>query len=261
MVAVLKVYEYYEDYLIAMAGSILFFVGLLLSGALVWRALAGRWWRAYPVVFAYFLLTFAHGVSGWLIYAHMPSFYATFRWVMEALYVAFGFGLIRQVYAAVPQQYPGVVQIIKMIAQRIAALAPLFLALALFLSRREPLTLDTLERNFRLVQAILIVTVFGLVTYYGIPLSRNLQALLRGYGFYLAVFIVRYTLWPLQYGGLWQFVMPVAYMTAQIIWLTGLWRYEKPPSDEALLEQSAGFETRAQIVRLRKQLQTPFVRE
>ncbi len=244
-----------------MTGSILFFVGLLLSGALVWRALAGSWWRAYPVVFAYFLLTFAHGVSGWLIYSHLPSFYATFRWVMEALYVAFGFGLIWQVYAAIPQQYPGVGQIIKTIAQRIAALAPLFLALALFLSRRETLTLDILERNFRLVQAILIVTVFGLVTYYGIPLSRNLQALLRGYGLYLAVFIIRYTLWPMHYKGLWQFVMPVTYMIAQIIWLAGLWRHENPRGDEALLEQNAGFETGAQIVRLRKQLQTPFARE
>jgi hypothetical protein len=242
-----------------MAGSLLFFVGILLSGTLVCRAVLGSWWRAYPLAFCYFSVTAAQGVGGWLIYSLRPGWYGTFRWTMEGLYIALGFGLIWQVYAAIPHEYPGVGNIIKTLAQRMAAVSPVFLVAAVAAARRGTVTLDVLERDFRVVQAMLIVTVFGLVTYYAIPLSRNLLALIRGYGLYITIFIVRYTLWPMRYTGFWQYVMPLAYMAAQVIWLWGLWRYENSASEMTTVELDVGMETYSEMVRLRRQLQRPFI--
>src|SRR5205085_6185572 len=117
---------------------------------------------------------------------------------------------------------------VKTAAQAVAAAAPLLLVLAVVLSRRGTMTLDVLERNFRALQAVLILIVFGLAVYYGIPLSRNLRALLRGFGLYTAIFIARYTVGPMRFTGFWGYVIPLGYIAAQIIWLRGLWRYENP---------------------------------
>jgi|GEM_PF-3741905 len=244
-----------------MIGNALFSVGLLFSGALVWRGLKASWWRAYPVVFAYFLITFLHAVGGWLVYSLLPNQYATFRWGMESLYIILGFGLIWQVYAAIPQQYPGVGRIVKLVAQGVAAAVPIMLALAVIVSGPRPMTLDMVERNFRVLQAGLILVVLGLALYYSIPLSRNLQALTQGYGLYLAVFLVRYTFWPMKYGGFWQFVMPFAYIGAQLVWLRGLWHYKRPEVDHAVASDADGEHTYESIATLRRQLQTPFLGE
>jgi len=234
-------------------------IGLLLSVGLVCRAVLGGWWRAYGVVFAYFVLVTIHSVVVWLVYWFRPGIYTAYYWISEGVFVIFGFGLIWQVYAAIPQHYPGVGQIIKTLGQRIAAAAPLFLLLTVVLSRRGTVTLDVLERNFRALQAILILVVFGLASYYGIPLSRNLRAVVRGFGLYSAIFIVRYTIGPMRFGGLWSYVMPSAYIAAQVVWLRGLWTYEDPAAEDTAAEEESDTDIYSLIVRLRHQLQRPFI--
>jgi hypothetical protein len=234
-------------------------IGLLLSVVLVCRAILGGWWRAYAVVFSYFVLVTVHSIAVWLVYWFRPGMYTAYYWISEGLFVVFGFGLIWQVYASIPQQYPGVGQIIKTIGQGVAAAAPLFLLLTVVLSRHGTVTLDVLERNFRALQAILILIVFGLATYYGIPLSRNLSAVVRGFGLYSAIFIVRYTVGPMGFGGLWAYVIPLGYIAAQIIWLRGLWSYENPASEETGVESESDLEIYPLIIRLRHQLQRPFI--
>ncbi|HTV53509.1 MAG TPA: hypothetical protein VMI06_01180 [Terriglobia bacterium] len=232
-------------------------LGFILSAALGLRGVLTGWWRAYKVVFVYFTLTAIHSVVAWMIYRLRPGIYPAYYWIMEAVFVVFGFGLVWQVYAAIPQPFPGVGQIIKTLAQRIAAIAPLLLIAAVLLSPRGTVTIDILERNVRAFQAVLILIVFGLARYYEIPLSRNLSALIQGFGLYSAIFIARFTLVPLQFAGFWQYVMPLGYCCVQMIWLAGLWNYEQAP---ALCAEAAPVEvdTYSQMLQLQQQLQRPF---
>jgi hypothetical protein len=247
-----------RDYYATKVMLVLSAIGFALSLGLLCRAILAGWWRTYAVVFAYFVLVTAHTVAVWLVYWFRPGLYTLYYWISEGLFVALGFGLIWQVYAAVPQRYPGVGQIIRKAAQGIAAAAPLLLVLSVVLSRRGTVTLDVVERNFRALQGVLILIVFGLATYYRIPLSRNLRAVVRGFGLYTAIFIARYTIGPMRFSGVWAYVIPSAYIAAQVIWLRGLWRYENPAAVETKIEAEADAETYSLILRLRQQLQRPF---
>ena len=241
-----------------MIGNLLFFAGVLLTGALVWRGLAAGWWRHYPIVFAYFVVLLLHAGAEWLVYVQFPTLYARFYLIMEAVFVIFGFGLIWQVYAAIPHNYPGAGRVVKTIAQWVAAVAPLFLAAALFFATQGSMTLDLIERNFRILHAVLILVVYGLAQYFSVPLSRNLEALLRGYGLYTAAFILKFTLWPLKYQEVWGYILPMAFMASLIIWLVGLWRYEDAATDPHVLEPLGMMPIDTRLAQLKKQLHAPF---
>lgn len=241
-----------------MIGNILFFAGVFLSGSLVWRALAAGWWRKYPIVFAYFTLLLLHAGAEWLVYEQFPALYARFYLIMEAVFLVFGFGLIWQVYAAIPHSYPGAGRVVKTIAQRVAAVAPLFLAAAIFFATPGSMTLDLIERNFRILHAVLILVVYGLAQYFSVPLSQNLEALLRGYGLYTAAFILKFTLWPLKYQEAWGYILPLAFLVSLIIWLVGLWRYKDAATDPQVLDSLGKTQIDALLAQLKQQLHAPF---
>lgn len=236
-------------------------IGLLLSAALVFRAIRSGWWRAYIVVFCYFAFMTTHEILIWLIYWLDPRLYPFYYWASEGLFVALGFGLIWQVYAGIPPRYPGVGRAIRIAGQKLASTAPAFLVLAVFLSRRGTVTLEVVERNFRMIQAVLILIVFGLAAYYRIPLSRNLGAVARGFGVYTAVFIVRYSLGPLRSISLWQYLVPIGYTVSQIIWLAGLWHYETPGSENLYAAGEGNIETQSSMIHLWRELQRVFIHE
>jgi hypothetical protein len=88
-----------------------------------------------------------------------------------------------------------------------------------------------LERDFRLIQALLLLAIGGTVAYFGISMGKNLQAMFLGYGIYVAASLIILAFHAYQGGHFntnWFTLQPLAYDISLIVWAVGLWSYSPP---------------------------------
>jgi hypothetical protein len=88
-----------------------------------------------------------------------------------------------------------------------------------------------LERDFRTIQALLLLTIFGAVFYFRISMGKNLRAMFLGYGIYVAVSLVILAFQAYQgdrFNTKWFVLQPLAYDMGLIVWAVGLWSYFPP---------------------------------
>jgi len=100
---------------------------------------------------------------------------------------------------------------------------------------RRVLTFVSLERDFRAIQALLVVALVGGIFYFGVPLGRNVKGILVGYGIYVGASLVTLAIesrFPAAFLGVWNQMQPLAYNLTLLIYLISLWRYSPVPSPE-----------------------------
>jgi hypothetical protein len=107
------------------------------------------------------------------------------------------------------------------------------------IQRLIPTTLE-LERNLRVLQALLLLTMFGLIVYYSIPLGRNLRSMLIGYGLLVGTGVVTLTLGSLfaqiNQWKWWALPTQVEYCATLVVWCVGMWSYAPNPTPGIALE-------------------------
>lgn len=88
-----------------------------------------------------------------------------------------------------------------------------------------------LERDFRMIEALLLLAISGTVAYFGISMGRNLKGMFLGYGIYVAASLVLLAFHPCEGVRLdpkWYMLQPLSYDVGLIGWLAGLWSYSPP---------------------------------
>ncbi len=98
------------------------------------------------------------------------------------------------------------------------------------------LTFVELDRNLRALQALSLIVLVLLVTYYRIPLGRYAKGIFAGYGIFIAAVVLTLTLRTLigqAFQETWVFVQPVSYAAALGTWCHSLWAEEPPPKVES----------------------------
>lgn len=222
-----------------MIQSILYLVVDGLLGFLIVRGGRERLLFKFPVFYIYLIHVLILDLGRFYVYTFWPSSYPVVFWYSQFLSLIIGYCVIWELYSQSLSSYPGVVQV----SRAVVSMA-LILVLARLLNNAlaGPIwgaarTVIDLERNLRAVQAMLLIALTWLVSYYAIPLGRNLKGILCGYVFFIATRIVylaiRSHLGEIsQSKSIWTFVSPIGYLVSLIMWSYALRAYQPIPKPE-----------------------------
>ena len=169
------------------------------------------------------------------------GFYAGAYWITELICAVVAFGVTWEIYSQILRPYRGVRRMARTVS---------FLLLAMVLGRasvelwgasttlRVSTTLEV-EQLMRVLQALLLLGILGLIVHYRLPLGRNIRALLGGYGFYVLCIVVTLTLRLQSTKALHSFadgMQRIAWCTTLGIWCVGMWSYSPNPQPDTSLE-------------------------
>jgi hypothetical protein len=203
--------------------------GFLLEAVILFRGLVGRHYSRYPLFYFYILSCFAVEFPTAAFYFREPASYARWYWRSQFLTMVTGCGIFIEVLRQI-LGHPEVK------AFRRAAWLFLLASIAVFAVGyfrvvgvvHMRIVNQRLERDFRLGQALLLVSILGVILYCGFPIGRNLKGMVLGYGLYvgtsLVVLAVQLYRQPTFSVG-WATVQPASYVVALGIWAITLWTY------------------------------------
>ncbi len=208
-----------------------------LEAILLGRATQRKLIKAYPVFYTYLAYVFVESLSRFYVYVWHPASYVNFYWSTQAVSVLLGYGVVWEICRQALARYPGAFRMAR------AALVLIFVlviskVLANVLGGEHwslARTIAEEERDFRIVQAFLILAIVGLVFYYRIHIGRNLRGMMLGYGFFIGTSILNLTFRSLfgdEFQIWWQYLQPAAYVVVLLIWCVTLWSYQPNPEPE-----------------------------
>ena len=214
-----------------------------LIALLLVRALSRRFFAKYLAFYLYLTLILIVSFLRFYLYTFEPKIYGPFYWYSEFLSIAIGYGIIWEIYERTLTGYAGSLQMARWLA---GAVFVIILGKGLFNSLTGPAwgsakNVLELERDFRIVQAILILLILGVLTYYLIPIGRNLRGIIAGYGFYIGAGLINMTIGSNFGNGTYAWLrhFPAgAYLCTLIIWSAMLWSYypNPAPTREIMIE-------------------------
>ena len=89
-----------------------------------------------------------------------------------------------------------------------------------------------LERTLLSVQAIFLTSLVGVIYYYGIPMAKNLQGIILGYGLCVGTTLVTLAIRSFagpSFNAAWILIQPLAYWASLFVWFVALWKYSPNP--------------------------------
>jgi len=208
---------------------------------LLYRACQQKLLTRYIYFYAYIGGVFGSEAIRQYLYYWRPTLYVNVWWISEFATAVLGFGITWEVFSQMLRPYRGVQRmarfVLAILVSGIVFNAVIELSNTRF-SALVPTTIE-LERNLRVVQALLVLVLLALVIYYELPVGRNLRWMLIGYGSYLGLQVILLTIlsafgdWPLGRG-----VLPsVEYCATLIIWVIGMWSVAPNPASSCALEE------------------------
>lgn len=240
-----------------MLSSVLWVLGPILECLLLIRAVKGNFLKEYKIFYLYIAWVLLRDLSLFVVYHAWALGYAYVYWYSQFFSVLVGCGVVWEIYRVALANYSG--------AARMARSVLLFLFMitmsrivvfAVNSAKWLPgqTTLET-EREFRIVQSVVLMGLVALLAYYAIPTGRNLKGIILGYGFFLATSLVQLTLRDFlgdTFQHWWQYIQPSTYIAVLLIWCRSLWTFApaRDSGSAARIEadyQSLAFETKKQL--------------
>lgn len=215
----------------------LWLVALALEIVILVRALVVGWFRKCPFFFGYLANVFFQDTFLLAVYIFKFKYYTPIYWYAEFLSLLLGCAVSWEIFRLVLGPYAG--------AGRMARNV-LLVVLIMTLSKGLvgtwngdvpwAVTRVELERNLRAIQAVSLIVLALLITYYRVPLGRYAKGIFAGYGIFIAALVLTLTLRASigrAFQATWVFVQPVCYDTALGIWCLSLWAEERSPLVES----------------------------
>ena len=233
-------------------GLIVSCAGLSLQLGILLRGLTEKLLAGYFFFYTYVFSTFAAASLGLIIWRVAPASYQGSYWVLQFATLLIGCGIILEIFRHVLSPYRG--------AEKFAMATGLFIFGAVFcfaiVYRLVGLSPDTalfeLERNVRTVQAILLFGILAVVSYYRVPLGKNIKGMIAGYGLYivtsLSTLAIRAYAGP-RFNATWNVVQPLSFDVSLAIWLVALWSYQPNPVPDPAVPLEEDYEMLAKRTR------------
>jgi hypothetical protein len=230
-------------------------LGLLLELAILIRAVAKRTLTKFPYFHVYIFCVFCVSAGLGLPYSVSPEFYYKWYWPTEFATLMAGCGVILEILRHALDSYPG--------AERLARLASLgcFGATFCYVVLRAATRPDVasslavtveLERDLRVVQALLLAAILVILFYYGIAIGKNVKGLILGFGAYvgtsLMALALRAFLGP-RFNSSWEILQSGAYLFALTVWMVALWSYVPQPAPADRVRMDGDYEALAGATR------------
>jgi len=225
-----------------MLSLIIWCCGILLETLLLFRGFRAKLFLRYPNFYIYVLSLFlSDGLSYVLLHVLKVPSYEKWFWYSGFLILFLGCGIVLEIFRHVLSPYAGVEKLARFGGFAIlggvlcfAILYPMFapsdtVAHALYVR---------LQRDFLVVQAILLVGLLQLISYYGISMGRNLKGMIFGYGQCVGTTVVIFALQAYighRFEPAWNLIQQISYLAALAIWVVNLWSYCANPVPEATI--------------------------
>lgn len=246
-----------------MLSLLLWPAGILFEFLLLVRSVQTKTFTKYIYFYAYIFCVFVVS-AGLYIGRSKPEFYDAWYWPTQFATLAMGFGVVLEVVRQALAAYPG--------AKRFAWRASCAVFAVTFCyvewhvaSRTEWSTVAAtveLERDLRVIEALVLATVLAIVFYYRIELGKNVTGMILGFGAYVGVSLttlaLRSFLGP-RFNAGWGDLQTMSYFFALIVWTAALWTYSPNPAPPETGRTDAGYDdlvrgTRAQLESVRSNL-------
>ena len=223
-----------------------FFLGMWCVGdvalsCVLFRAWKRRLFAIYPYFYSYIASVVGADIVRHVLSIGFPSAYNVGWWATEFLTALAGLAITWEIFAQMLRPYSGAKRMARAVFQMILVLILFWAGAAMVAApnlRHLVSTTAELQRDLRLVQTILIVGLVGLIVHYMIPIGRNLQFMILGYGSYLICQVVTLDLlarWGKAFETSWRALSGMEYDATVIIWCIGLWSlFPNPTPDRAL---------------------------
>jgi hypothetical protein len=220
-----------------LAFLLIWITGLLGESLPPIRAVRAGFIGRYKWFYSYLIVVLLRDASLFAIYFIWPKVYRPVYWSTEFVGALLGCGLVWEVYKIALARYPGTARM----ARNLLALAFVF-TFARVLSKGSSTlhwvpgrTTLELELDLRVIEIAMLFALVAVFAYYAIPLGRNLNGIVYGYGLFLASSLVNLTLRERlgdSFQNLWQYIQPGCYMLVLLVWIWGLWSYRPVPEPE-----------------------------
>ncbi len=227
--------------------------GNALEVAVLFRAVRAGMLRIYSFFYIYIAST-TLGIVVSLAYWLAPQHYADWYWPVQLITLILGCGVVLELLRHVLGAYPGA----RKFAVRIAVFAfcaALLLAIGfapLSFARSINGSMAGLERNLRVIQAALLVSILFLIAYYGIRMGPNLRGMILGYGIYIGASLMTLaeTVYStMRFHQFWIIIQPSSLLLALIVWLVALWSFEPNPVPDPAIPVEMDYELLASRTR------------
>lgn len=220
---------------------------MFMESLVLFRGFRGRLISKYPFFYAYISSVLVSDVVLYFIYALHGASYARWKWGFTFIDLIFGYGIILEIFKHVLSAYPGAERFARVMGLVIfGAIFCFVLAYPLWVpgTARSASTID-LQRDFWTVQAIFLFAIFGVVSYYRIPLGRNLKGMTFGYGLCLGATLMALAFRSyigLPFTAAWVFIQPFSYDLSLAIWVIAMWAYHPNPVPDSTVRLEADYE-------------------
>jgi len=217
---------------------IIWCTSIFLEVLVLFRGIIARVTAKYPFFYAFVVGTLV--VNSLLLYAYVRAnnFYYTFYWYGEFLTLVLACGIILEIFRHVLSPYPGAARLARIIA--IITFGVILCSSGVYplLARLGSVssTVEDLERDLRCVQAIFLLSILTLISYYRIPIGRNMKGMITGYGISIGVnlmTLVIYSYTQGRYATILSTVGQLGYTVPNVIWAAALWSYAPNPENKA----------------------------
>jgi hypothetical protein len=215
---------------------IISWVAMLLDALILFRGLRCKQISRYPFFYAFVAGVLVLDGPTLYVYKMFPGLYRAWYWSAEFLTLILACGIILEIFRHVLLPYSG--------AERFARITGIFaFTVILFSSGVYPLlarngsvsgTMEELERNVRSVQAVFLVALLTLISYYGIQIGKNMKGMIVGYGLSIAASLVSmaaYSYADGRFAAIARISQQLGYTLRDAIWVVTLWSYAPNPED------------------------------
>jgi hypothetical protein len=198
-------------------------VGIALEALLLARGYQTKLFKKYPYFYSYNACVFLAAVL-FLV----PEISAKGYWVAQFITLFLGCGIVLEIFRHVLGAYPGAMRLAKGVASVVFALTTGVALLYSLWVAPDSLTVTTyeLERDLRVVQAILILAILSVIAHYGIQLERQMKGMILGYDLYVGTSLVSLALRAYsetRFFSAWLVVQPSSFDISLIVWVVALW--------------------------------------
>ena len=220
---------------------LIWWCGIALEAAILFRALRAGTIPRYPNFYVYAGSLFLTDGLLYLVYVLWPSKYLAWVWYPSFVVLFLGCGILVETFRHVFFRYAGADKIARAASYLVVGAAVCFGAFYHVIipnAQAAQFLYVRLQRDFLTVQAILLLAMLLIASYYRITLGRNMKALMLGYGQCVALTLAALALRAyigMGFERAWNMIQQLSYLAALVVYLIGLWSYWPDPNPQGTI--------------------------
>jgi hypothetical protein len=234
-----------------MLSLIIWWSGILVESLLLYRGFRAKLLTKYSAFYSYVLVMFlSDSLLYPLYYMHSKS-YEKWSWYTGFVILFAGCGVVLEIFRQVLSPYPGAEKIARIVGM---AIVGAIIGFSVFYPIWAPsptvaqATFLVVQRDFLFVQAIFLLGLLQVISYYGLSMGKNLKGMIFGYGQCVGATLISIALRSYiggSFQGAWSLIQQVSYFAALVIWLIALWSYCANTVPEVTIGVEADYEVLA----------------